>query len=129
MLLTDDNIIIQAPDFIRRNIDVYEGSRYRERIARFLDSSFEPIDISVYQFKLDIRLDYDSDILLECTVENGRLLRNESLSHLVLNLTKEDVASLGVGRYYFDLRVVRNQYANLWYPIKGTFNLLPSITK
>jgi len=40
-----------------------------------------------------------------------------------------DVQLLGVGRYRYDLRVIRPTFTNVWYPVTGYLRTTPHITR
>jgi len=123
------NLVTDPPATTRVDISLPQGRAYRERIARFVDSAGDALDITTWQIALDIRQEHDSEVIVACTKPNGRIEVNAVLGHVVLNLSAEDVAIFGVGRFRYDLRVLRNQYANLWYPLTGYFTVTPQITR
>jgi hypothetical protein len=123
------NIVVAPPDGVRYDIDIPQGSaQYQERITRFIDDQENPRDISAWVFRLDIRREYDSTVLVPCVSGDG-LIVNLPLASVTIDLDQAALALLPVGRYRYDLRVVRPAPAPEWLPVYGYVNITPHITR
>jgi hypothetical protein len=124
-----ENTVSAPPNTAQVDIVLPQAHAYNERIARFVNSEGQPLDISAWTFAMDIRQEHDSAPVLSCTIANGRLERNDTIGQIVLNLSLADVQLLGVGRYRYDLRVIRPTFTNVWYPVTGYLRTTPHITR
>jgi hypothetical protein len=123
------NIVVAPPDGLRYDIKIPVGSaQYQERIVRFIDDLENSRDISAWVFRLDIRREYDSTVLVSCEAGDG-LIINLPLASVTIDLDSAALALLPTGRYSYDLRVVRPAPAPEWLPVYGYVNITPHITR
>ena len=123
------NIVVAPPNGIRYDIEIPQASaQYQERIVRFIDDQENPRDISAWVFTLDIRREYDSTVIVACEEGDG-LIVNLPLASVAIDLDGAALALLPVGRYRYDLRVVRPAPAPEWLPVFGYVNITPHITR
>jgi hypothetical protein len=123
------NVLVTSPATVRTDILIPPGAAYQERVCRFVDDLGAVQDISGWAFTLDVRREYDTEVLLACTEANGRLVVNDTLGSVAISLSAEDVALFGVARYRYDLRVVRTFPIPVWYPVAGFLIFTPQITR
>jgi hypothetical protein len=123
------NVVAAPPFGAQVDIVLPQDRPYSERIARFVDSTGVPLNIALWDFAVDIRREHDGVPVLVCTLSNGRITRNTALGHIVLNLSLADVQGLGVGRFRYDIRVLRTHHTNTWYPGSGYLRITPQITR
>jgi hypothetical protein len=123
------NVLVASPATVRTDILIPPGAAYQERICRFVDDLGQVVDISGWAFTLDVRREYDTEVLLACTEANGRLVVNDTLGSVAISLSALDVAEFEPGRYRYDLRAVRPSPIPVWYPASGYVTFTPQITR
>jgi len=123
------NVLVTSPATVRTDILIPPGAAYQERICRFVDDLGQVVDISGWTFTLDVRREYDTEVLLACTEANGRLVVNDALGSVAISLSAGEVGAFEIGRYRYDLRVERQFPAPVWYPASGYAIFTPQITR
>jgi hypothetical protein len=113
----------------RFTLRVPQGSGVEARIVRFVDPAGDPIDLTGWDFRMDIRREYDSSVLLSCTLANGRILVNNTVGAVSLAVPQGTFGVIPVGRYQADLMVLRPNIVTTWYPIGGIIEVTTQITR
>lgn len=97
-------------------------------LITWLDQDGEPIDLTTFTARMQVRPDYDSDsILLDLTTENGMITLGGLSGTITLNVPATDMEAIAYGQYVYDLEMVNGSEVTRL--LMGTFNIRPEVTK
>lgn len=97
------------------------------------DSARNPIDVSYYSIKMQVRKNYGQTLIIELSTTNGRIVV-DSNNEITLLLTSEETAALTKGRYIYDLKLTdisgadSNGNADDIRLLEGEFIVSPGVT-
>lgn len=112
-------------DTPRVNIYVDESAPFREFLARLTDDAGEPLAASKFEVYLDVATEADEEIVLECSLSDGRLLYDEETGELHVVLGGDE--GLEIGEYVYDC-VVLLDGASAAYLCAGAFVVQDRVT-
>ena len=97
-----------------------------ERVFTLTDESSQPLDLSGFTARMDVRPEVDSnEIYLTLTTENGRLAIVDNV--LTVSISAEETATIPEdGVYDIELIAEDDTVTRL---LKGTFKLDPEVTR
>lgn len=99
-----------------------------ERLLTINDANNEPLDLTDYTARMQVRPEIDSDeIMVELTTENGRITLGGAAGTIELNLTPEVTATIDRDGFY-DLEIISNGGA-VHRVLRGRFVLDPEVTR
>lgn len=84
---------------------IYQGSTFSRTIT-YKDNNGDPVDLTGYTARLQVRISYDSDVLLELTTENGGIELGGALGTIRLLASASDTADLDFSKARYDLELV-----------------------
>lgn len=109
------------------NFDIEQGTSLVKQIV-WKDSNGSPINLTGYTARMQVRPNVDSEVLLELSTTNGRIVITPLTGTITLNFTPANT----VGTYWtkgkYDLEMTSgNGFVTRL--IKGTINLSKEITR
>lgn len=110
------------------NLLIEQGADFSQRFI-WKDSDQNPIDLTGYTARMQIREKIESDtVLLELTTENGRITLNQEPGTIDLKINSLDSESLPEGKSAYDLELVSstNFVTRL---LKGGVDIDPEVTR
>lgn len=98
------------------------------RVIHATDASGDPIDLTDYTARMQVRRDLDaSDVLIELTTENDRISLGGANGEITLTIDAEDTSSIPrPGVYDLELESDSGTVIRL---LKGTFKLDSEVTR
>lgn len=110
------------------NLLIEQGANFSQRLI-WTDSDQNPIDLTGYTARMQIREKVESDtVLLELTTENGRIILNQEPGTIDLEINSLDSESLPAGKAVYDLELISstNFVTRL---LKGGIDIDPEVTR
>lgn len=78
---------------VKYDFTIKQGVEFTKSII-WKDSTNTPYDITGYTAAMQLRKDYDSDVIIELTTENGRITLDETAGKVMLLISDLDTAAL-----------------------------------
>ena len=108
------------------NITIEQGANFSRTIT-YKDSNGDPINLSTYTARMQIRENYNFPILVSLTTENGGITLGGSEGTIVIQISAVDSALLDFDSGIHDLELV--QVENVTRIIEGNVFFSREVTK
>lgn len=116
---------------IKKELTIYQGSTFRKKWSLTNKETGEPIDLSGYTGRMQIREKLkDEDFIIELTTENGMISIEQTAeeTQLSLYISPEDTAAMSILKGVFDLELV-DTMGDVYRLLQGTVVISREVTR
>lgn len=113
------------------SLTIYQGSTFQKSWSIVETGTDEPIDLSGYTARMQIREKLKSEtVILELTTENGRITIDvgEETTTLTLYVDPETTAAITVARGVYDLEIIDTNY-DVYRLMQGAVTVSKEVTR
>lgn len=111
-----------------RDLVIEQGATFYQPL-RWKDSDGNPIDLTNYTARMQIRRNHESDVvLLSLTTENSRIELGGSLGTINLIITAADTKDLNFSEAVYDLELIDGN-GKVTRLLQGAVTLSPEVTR
>ena len=96
-------------------------------VLTWTDQAGDPVDLTHYTAKLQVRAAAGADVVLELSTDNGKITLGGLAGTITLVLTPAQTAALTAGTYVYDL-LVKDSSGVVTRLLEGEFEIKPGIT-
>jgi hypothetical protein len=112
---------------IKYPLSCKKGTTFRKKWYLF-DKDKKPLDLSSYTGRMQIKVDFDSEALIELTTENSGIVIAEN--YIELFIDDSDTSSLfDPGSYKYDIEIVSGSNGDVSCPFFGSFKVTDEVTR
>jgi tRNA threonylcarbamoyladenosine modification (KEOPS) complex Pcc1 subunit len=105
-----------------------QGATFNREIT-WLDSSANPVNLTSYTARMQVRETPDSSaVLLGLTTENNRIALGGTAGKITLTVSATDTAAVSAGEYVYDLEVI-SSLGTVTRLIQGCFTVDAEVTR
>jgi len=104
-----------------------KGTTFRKKWYLF-DKDKKPLDFSDYTARMQIKVDFASDAIIELTTENDGIILTENCIELFIS--DSDTSSLfDPGSYKYDIEIIAGDSGDVSCPFFGSFKVTDEVTR
>lgn len=113
---------------IKYDLEIWQGKTF-EKPFFFKDADDKIIKFDGYTARMQLRSSLDaSDVEIELTSENGRIIIDSERGSVTLLISAEDTASLRIGSFKYDLELVTAS-GRVYGPFYGKVKVKGEVTR
>lgn len=121
---------------VKKDLEIWQGKTYnvpfifgraiKDEQGKVVDT--EATNLAGYTARMQLRQTLDSDVALELTTENDRIIIDPQHGLVTLFLSAEDTALLAVGSYRYDLELITAS-GRVYGPLYGKVKVRAEVTR
>lgn len=108
------------------DLEILQGSTFQKEFE-YTDSAGDPVDLTGYTARMQIRSTYDKPILLELTTESANIILGTTTGVISLYVSATDTELLNFSKAKYDLELISGEY--VYRVLEGSVKLSKEITK
>jgi hypothetical protein len=109
------------------NLNIEQGATWGHKVTWLEIDTNNPIDLTEYSARMQVRQYTYGDVIIELTSDNGKVVLGGTAGTIELALTAEETSSLPVGELKYDLELVKSTEVTRF--LMGTITVDAEITK
>ena len=105
---------------------IFQGATFDDYIT-VSDNAKNPVNLTGYNVRMQIRDQYDGKVILDLTTANNRISIVPTQGKIMIKISHTDTGNLAPGVYVYDIELFNNTRVDRY--LQGTITVSAGVTK